>query len=68
MSGKYNIIEEAKLAEIALFEHVKEYVFSYTVFFLGVIALTIWIEILKKMFLYFIMFIKQRIVNHIKWE
>ena len=39
-------IDEAKLTEIALFEHVNECVCSYTVFIvLGVIALTIGIGI-----------------------
>ena len=39
-------IDEAKLTEIALFEHVNECVCSYTVFIvLGAIALTICIKI-----------------------
>ena len=39
-------IDEAKLSEIALFEHVNECVCSYTVcIVLGVIALIIWIGI-----------------------
>ena len=73
-------IDEAKLTEIALFEHKNECVCYYTVFIvLAVIALTVSIgigaflpintsSVIKKMFLYMIMFIKQKIINHIKWE
>ena len=73
-------IDEAKLTEIALFEHWNECVCSYTVcIVLAVIALTVSIGVgayfplntsvvIKKMFLYMIMFIKQKIINHIKWE
>ena len=39
-------IDEAKLTQIALFEHVNECICSYTVFIvLGIIALTIYIVI-----------------------
>ena len=73
-------IDEAKLTEIALFEHKNECVCYYTVFIvLAVIALTVSIgigaflpintsSVIKKMFLYMIMFIKQKNVNHIKWN
>ena len=71
-------IDEAKLTEIALFEHKNECVCYYTVFIvLAVIALTVSIgigaflpintsSVIKKMFLYMIMFIKQKVINHIK--
>ena len=70
-------IDEAKLTEIALFEHKNECVCYYTVFIvLAVIALTVSIgigaflpintsSVIKKMFLYMIMFIMQKIINHI---
>ena len=73
-------IDETKLSKIALFEHKNECVCYYTVFIvLAVIALTVSIgigaflpintsSVIKKMFLYMIMFIKQKIINHIKWE
>ena len=74
-------IDDAKLAKIALFEHENECVYFYTVFIvLAVIALTVSIgigaflpintsSVIKKMFLYMIMFIKQKIIiNCIKWE
>ena len=71
-------IDEGKLTEIALFEHKNECVCSYTVFVVfGVIVLTICVGIgayytykyisrNKEMFLYIIVFIKQKI-NHVKW-
>ena len=71
-------IDEGKLTEIALFEHKNECVCSYTVFVdFGVIVLTICVGIgayytykyisrNKEMFLYIIVFIKQKI-NHVKW-
>ena len=73
-------IDEAKLTEVGLFEHKNKCVCSYTVFIvLAVIALTVSIgigaflpintsSVIKKMFLYMIMFIKQKNVNHIKWN
>ena len=73
-------VDEAKLAGVTLFEHENECVCFYTVFIvLAVIALTVSIgigaflpintsSVIKKMFLYMIMFIKQKIINHIKWE
>ena len=74
-------IDEEKWTEIALFEHKNERVCYYTVFIvLSVIVLTICIGIstyfstintwimIKKMFLYMIMSIMQKIINHIKWE
>ena len=74
-------IDETKLSKIALFEHKNECVCYYTVFIvLAVIALTVSIgigaflpintsSVIKKMFLYMIMFIKQKIIiNCIKWE
>ena len=77
---KYNEnIDEAKLTEIALFEHKNECACYYTVFIvLAVIALAIsivlilftinaWI-VIKKMFLHMIMFIMQKIINLIKRE
>ena len=72
-------IDEAKLTKIALFEHKNECACYYTVFIvLAVIALAIsivlilftinaWI-VIKKMFLHMIMFIMQKIINHIKWK
>ena len=69
-------IDEAKLTDIALFEHKNECV-CFTVFIaLAVIALAVslgtgayfvyykYIKRNKEMFLY----IKQKIINHIKWE
>ena len=64
--------------EVALFEHVNECVCSYTVFIvLGVIVLTLGLalilpintsSVIKKMFLYMIIFIKQKVIDHIKLE
>ena len=73
-------INEAKLTEIALFEHKNECACYYTVFIvLDVIALTICIGIdayyaykyikrNKENVSIFDMFIMQKIINHIKWE
>ena len=67
-------IDEAKLTKTALFEHGNECVCSYTVcIVLAVIALTVSIGVgayfplntsvvIKKMFLYMIMFIKQKLL------
>ena len=66
--------DEAKLSEVYLFEHITECVCSYTVcIVLAVIALTVSIGVgayfplntsvvIKKMFLYMIMFIKQKLL------
>ena len=73
-------VDEAKLAGVTLFEHGNECVCSYTVFVvLAVIALKSVMgsalitlintsSVIKKMFLYMIMFIMQKIINHIKWK
>ena len=71
-------IDEAKLTKTALFEHGNECVCSYTVcIVLAVIALTVSIGVLiflrntliviKKMSLNMIMFIEQKIIDHIAW-
>ena len=73
-------IDEVKLTEIALFKHKNECVCYYTVFIvLGVMSwqsalgsvlilftINTWI-VIKKMLLYLIMFIMQKVINHIKW-
>ena len=72
-------IDEAKLTEMALFEYKNKCACYYTVFIvLSVIVLKSALgsvlilaintsSVIKKMFLYMIIFIRKKFINHIKW-
>ena len=63
--------DEARLAGIALFEHENACVCSYTICVVLGPVLILHINtsiVIKKIFLSMIISIKQKIINHIKWE